>query len=140
MNIVIMGCNGIAINVAEKMANKENNISIIDVHADNFLIIDETENIKTIIGDGTVSTDLEGVGITESDIFLALEPNDNRNILASQKVKSLYNVKTILCLVSDPKKDGIYRKLGLNVISTTSLISDIVLDSIRWSKGNICTS
>ncbi|MFL2627980.1 MAG: NAD-binding protein [Dehalococcoidia bacterium] len=131
MNIVIMGCNGIAINVAEKMANKENNISIIDVHADNFLIIDETENIKTIIGDGTVSTDLESVGITESDIFLALEPNDNRNILASQKVKSLYNVKTILCLVSDPKKDGIYRKLGLNVISTTSLISDIVLDSIR---------
>ena len=131
MNIVIMGCNRIAINVAEKMANKENNISIIDVHADNFLIIDETENIKTIIGDGTVSTDLESVGITESDIFLALEPNDNRNILASQKVKSLYNVKTIVCLVSDPKKDGIYRKLGLNVISTTGLISDIVLDSIR---------
>ena len=54
MNIVIMGCNRIAINVAEKMANKENNISIIDVYADNFLIIDETENIKTIIGDGTV--------------------------------------------------------------------------------------
>ena len=60
-----------------------------------------------------------------------MEPSDNRNILAAQKVKSLYNPKTILCLVSDPKKDGIFRKLGLNVISTTSLISDIVLDSIR---------
>ena len=93
--------------------------------------IDETENIKTVIGDGTVVADLESVGIQESDIFLALETSDNRNILASQKVKSLYNVKTILCLVSDPKKDGIFRKLGLNVISTTSLISDIVLDSIR---------
>ena len=113
------------------MAKKENTITIIDGQADNFLIIDETENIKTVIGDGTVVADLESVGIQESDIFLALETSDNRNILASQKVKSLYNVKTILCLVSDPKKDGIFRKLGLNVISTTSLISDIVLDSIR---------
>tara|TARA_B100000676_G_scaffold269434_1_gene285359 strand:- start:3009 stop:3404 length:396 start_codon:yes stop_codon:yes gene_type:complete len=131
MNIVIMGCNLIAVNVAEKMSQKGNHVSIIDVDADNFLIIDETENIKTIIGDGTVSSDLESVGIEGSDIFLALEPNDNRNILAAQKVKSLYNIDTIWCLVSDPKKDGIFRKLGLNVISTTSLISDIVLDSIR---------
>ena len=131
MNIVIMGCNGIAVNVAEKMAKNDHKITIIDVQADNFLIIEETENITTIIGDGTISNELEGAGIIESDIFLALEPSDNRNILAAQNVKSLYNPKTILCLVSDPKKDGIFRKLGLNVISTTSLISDIVLDSIR---------
>ena len=131
MNIVIMGCNGIAVNVAEKMAKNDHKITIIDVQADNFLIIEETENITTIIGDGTISNELEGAGIIESDIFLALEPSDNRNILAAQKVKSLYNPKTIVCLVSDPKKDGIFRKLGLNVISTTSLISDIVLDSIR---------
>ena len=131
MNIVIMGCNVIAVNVAEKMAKNDHKITIIDVQADNFLIIEETENITTIIGDGTISNELEGAGIIESDIFLALEPSDNRNILAAQKVKSLYNPKTILCLVSDPKKDGIFRKLGLNVISTTSLISDIVLDSIR---------
>ena len=131
MNIVIMGCNGIAVNVAEKMAKKDHKITIIDAQPDNFLIIEETENITTIIGDGTISNELEGAGIIESDIFLALEPSDNRNILAAQKVKSLYNPKTILCLVSDPKKDGIFRKLGLNVISTTSLISDIVLDSIR---------
>ena len=131
MNIVIMGGNGIAVNVAEKMAKNDHKITIIDVQADNFLIIEETENITTIIGDGTISNELEGAGIIESDIFLALEPSDNRNILAAQKVKSLYNPKTILCLVSDPKKDGIFRKLGLNVISTTSLISDIVLDSIR---------
>ena len=131
MNIVIMGCNGIAVNVAEKMAKNDHKITIIDAQADNFLIIEETENITTIIGDGTISNELEGAGIIESDIFLALEPSDNRNILAAQKVKSLYNPKTILCLVSDPKKDGIFRKLGLNVISTTSLISDIVLDSIR---------
>ncbi len=63
MNIVIMGCNLIAVNVAEKMSQKGNHVSIIDVDADNFLIIDETENIKTIIGDGTVSSDLESVGI-----------------------------------------------------------------------------
>ena len=131
MNIVIMGCNGIAVNVAEKMAKNDHKITIIDVQADNFLIIEETENITTIIGDGTISNELEGAGIIESDIFLALEPSDNRNILAAQKVKSLYNPKTILCLVSDPKKDGIFRKLRLNVICTTFLISDIVLDSIR---------
>ena len=131
MNIVIMGCNGIAVNVAEKMAKNDHKITIIDAQPDNFLIIEETENITTIIWDGTISNELEGAGIIESDIFLALEPSDNRNILAAQKVKSLYNPKTILCLVSDPKKDGIFRKLGLNVISTTSLISDIVLDSIR---------
>tara|TARA_B110000116_G_C16768303_1_gene551982 strand:+ start:264 stop:659 length:396 start_codon:yes stop_codon:yes gene_type:complete len=131
MNIVIMGCNEIAVNVAEKMANQQNKISIIDIHEQNFLIIQETENIKTIIGDGTVSGDLELVDISLCDIFIALEPNDNRNILAAQKVKSLYRVPMILCLISDSKKDGIYRKLGFNVISSTSLISDIVLDSIK---------
>tara|TARA_B110001454_G_C12708830_1_gene429795 strand:- start:1731 stop:2126 length:396 start_codon:yes stop_codon:yes gene_type:complete len=131
MNIVIMGCNEIAVNVAEKMANQENKISIIDMNEQNFLIIQETENIKTIIGDGTGSSDLELVNISQSDIFIALEPSDNRNILAAQKVKSLYRVPIILCLISDSKKDGIYRKLGLNVISSTSLISDIVLDLIK---------
>ena len=96
MNIVIMGCNGIDVNVAEKMAKNDHKITIIDVQADNFLIIEETENITTIIGDGTISNELEGAGIIESDIFLALEPSDNRNILAAQKVKSLYNPKTCL--------------------------------------------
>ena len=101
MNIVIMGCNEIAVNVSEKMANQENKISIIDMHEQNFLIIQETENIKTIIGDGTDSSDLELVNISQSDIFIALEPSDNRNILAAQKVKSLYRVPIILCLISD---------------------------------------
>ena len=63
MNIVIMGCNGIAVNVAEKMAKNDHKITIIDVQADNFLIIEETENITTIIGDGTISNELEGAGI-----------------------------------------------------------------------------
>ena len=36
-----MGCNGVAVNVAEKMAKKENTITIIDGQADNFLIIEE---------------------------------------------------------------------------------------------------
>ena len=29
MNIIIMGCNGVAVNVAEKMAKKENTITKI---------------------------------------------------------------------------------------------------------------
>ena len=34
-----------------------------------FKLIEETENITTIIGDGTISNELEGAGIIESDIF-----------------------------------------------------------------------
>ena len=67
----------------------------------------------------------------DADVPLIMTGGCALNVLVNEKVKSLYNPKTILCLVSDPKKDGIFRKLGLNVISTTSLISDIVLDSIR---------
>ncbi|MDZ4242179.1 MAG: NAD-binding protein, partial [Candidatus Omnitrophota bacterium] len=69
-------------------------------------------------------------GVEKADIFCALTNSDNINIMASQVAKGLFKIPRVIARVYDPRKAAIYRTLGLDVLSETSLFASMIRDKI----------
>lgn len=79
-------------------------------------------------GNGIDSEVLKRAGIEEADAFFALTQGDNRNIMACQIAKHIFNVPRAICRIYDPLRQELYNGLGLEVISPTAIITQILRD------------
>ncbi|MDA1010152.1 MAG: NAD-binding protein, partial [Chloroflexi bacterium] len=70
-------------------------------------------------GSGTDDRILLEAGIEHADIFIAVASGDNRNILASQKARDMYGVKSVVTRVKDPLRAELFARLGLQTFSPT---------------------
>ena len=57
---------------------------------------------------GSTSATLEAAGIREADAFLALTQGDNRNLLAAQMAKHIFDVPVVVARVYDPFRGEIF--------------------------------
>ena len=60
-----------------------------------------------------------GSASPQADAFVAVTQGDNRNVMATQMAKHIFNVKRTLCRIYDPIREEIYSDLGLETISPT---------------------
>ena len=66
---------------------------------------------------------LRELKIDKQDAFVSVTSGDNTNLMASQIAKKVFQVPRVMSRVFDPKRADIYKKLGLDVISGTTLVA-----------------
>jgi trk system potassium uptake protein TrkA len=91
---------------------------------------------KRAIGNGMDGPVLERTGIREMDAFMAVTQGDNRNYFASMMAKEVYGVLRVLCRVYDPGREQIFRELGLETFSPTSVGAQVMVDMLLHEKGH----
>ena len=74
---------------------------------------------------------LKRAGIEEADIFLSLTQGDNRNVLAAQIAKHIFNVPRVVCRIYDPLRAEMYSTLGLEIISPTIVFAQLLKDKLE---------
>jgi trk system potassium uptake protein TrkA len=62
---------------------------------------------------------LKRAGIERADAFAACTQGDNRNIMASQVAKVMYNVPKVVTRIYDPIRKDTFATLGLDALSPT---------------------
>ncbi|MBI2846508.1 MAG: TrkA family potassium uptake protein [Chloroflexi bacterium] len=131
MNIVIMGCGRVGAALATMLDAEGHKVSILDVDPNSFVRLPSTFKGRAIIGDGTDEESLVRAGIGDADAFIAVTQGDNRNALASQIAKHIFHVQKVICRIYDPIRQEIYRDLGLETISPTKVISQLIREVIE---------
>lgn len=121
MNVVIMGCGRVGSGVAARLSEEGHNVSVVDTSSFAFSRLPKNFAGRCVVGSGNDLRILEEVGIREADAFIALASGDNRNILASQRAKHVFNVKTVVTRVKDPQRSEIFEQLGLRTFSPTTI-------------------
>ena len=134
MKIVILGCGRVGSTLATIMENKGHEVSIIDVSSDAFQRLPSNFRGQTIVGNGVDEDILVKAGIQEADAFAAVTNGDNRNIMASQVAKELFNVKKVVCRIYDPIRGSTYHELGLETICPTVLGAEKVYEAITGAR------
>lgn len=134
MYIIILGCGRVGSELANILASEGHNVVIIDKNADSFRRLGGTFNGLTLKGNGFDPELLIEAGVKKADVLCALTNGDNTNIMASQVAKRIFNVPKVITRIYDPKRAGIYRALGLNVISGTILFASMIRDKIIESR------
>jgi len=82
------------------------------------------------VGDGTDEDSLKRAGIEEADAFVAVTQGDNRNVMATQIAKHIFNVPKVVCRIYDPLREEMYHALGLETISPTTVGARLLRDVI----------
>jgi trk system potassium uptake protein TrkA len=134
MKVVIMGCGRVGARIAALLDNTGNQVSVIDTDSQAFRRLPVAFSGETIIGTGIDEDVLRRAGIEEADAFVAVTNGDNRNIMAAQVARLIFDVPEVVCRIYDPVREDTYRRLGLTTVCPTTTMSAIILDLVM--RGN----
>ena len=126
MNIVIMGCGRVGAQLAAKTDAEGHKVTIIDIEPYSFRRLPSTFRGTAMVGNGLDDDLLKKAGIEEADVFVAVTQGDNRNVMAAQIAKHIFNVPKVACRIYDPIREEMYRNLGLETCSSTLVIAELL--------------
>ena len=123
MNIVIGGCGRVGRYLAHTLEKSGHNISIIDKNPENFDELWAGYKGKKVIGIVFDRDVLEGAGIKEADVYVAVTSGDNSNIVSARIAKEYYKVPIVFARIYDPRRAEIYKNFGVSTIATVTWAS-----------------
>lgn len=131
MKVVIMGSGRVGARLAGLLDADGHEVTILDLERDAFRRIPEGFRGRALVGNGTDIDTLRRIGLDDADAFAAVTQGDNRNVMAAQMAKHLFNVPKVVCRLYDPIRREIYEEMGLVTISTTTVGADLVRAAIN---------
>ncbi|MEK7353813.1 MAG: NAD-binding protein, partial [Chloroflexota bacterium] len=84
-----------------------------------------------LVGNGIDQEALKKAGIEHTDVFFALTQGDNRNIMASQIAKHIFQVPRVICRIYDPLRQEMYSTLGVEAISPTAIFAQMLKEKLE---------
>jgi trk system potassium uptake protein TrkA len=91
-------------------------------------------------GNGLDEQTLRRAGIEGADCFASVTNGDNRNLMAAQMAKVVFNVPRVITRVYDPIRADVYRDMGLETICSTiigaSIIHDFFIDGVNRAQSD----
>lgn len=136
MRVVIMGCGRVGARVASLLDHSGNAITVIDTDSRAFRRLPAGFGGDTVIGTGIDEDVQRKAGIEEADAFIAVTNGDNRNIMAAQVARLIFEVPMVICRIYDPVREDTYRRLGLTTVCPTTTISAIILDHVMRADSD----
>jgi len=130
MKIVIMGCSRVGGRLAGLLDAEGHSVTIIDNDANSFRRLPPDFKGTALAGNGLDQEALKRAGIEEADAFVATTQGDNRNIMAAQIAKHIFHVPKVVCRIYDPLREELYSTLGLETISPTTIIAQMLKEKL----------
>src|SRR3989440_13099135 len=134
VKVVILGCGRVGATLANMLDKEGHQVMVVDYSSDSFRRLDTRFSGETLIGNGVDEEILMRAGIKDADAFIAVTNGDNRNIMASQIAKEIFNVKKVICRIYDPIRQSTYNELGLDTISPTIIGAQMMFESLTGDK------
>ncbi|MGD0765129.1 MAG: TrkA family potassium uptake protein [Dehalococcoidia bacterium] len=123
MKVIIMGCGRRGSALAAMLDQEGHEVTVLDVDAAAFSFLPDSFGGSEIVGNGTDEDSLRRAGIDHADAFVSTTRGDNRNVMAAQMAKHVFNVPRVITLVHDPIREEIYRSLGIRTVSPTRIVA-----------------
>ena len=131
MKVVIMGCGRVGAQLAALLDSEGHKVAILDTDDYSFQRLPSTFSGTALLGNGTDEDVLKRAGIEEADVFVAVTQGDNRNVMAAQIAKHMFNVPKVICRIYDPLRRELYSTLGLEAFSPTTIFAQILKEKIE---------
>jgi trk system potassium uptake protein TrkA len=131
MKIVIMGCGRVGAQIASLLEQDGHEITVLDIDAYSFRRLPPDFSGTALLGNGMDEEVLKRAGIEEADVFVAMTQGDNRNVMAAQIAKHIFNVPRVISRIYDPLRQEMYDTLGIEAFSPTTIFAELVKKKIE---------
>lgn len=130
MNIIIMGCGRVGAKLATMLDSEKHKVTILDINGHSFRRLPPDFSGTALLGDGTDAETLKNAGIQEADAFVAVTEGDNRNVMAAQIAKHVFNVPKVICRIYDPLRKDVYESIGIDTLSPTTIFAQLLKEKL----------
>ena len=131
MKVVIMGCGRVGARLAMLLDAEGHLVTVLDTDTYSFRRLPPIFSGTALVGDGTDEESLRKAGIEEADAFVAVTQGDNRNIMAAQIAKHIFNVPKVICRIYDPLRRELYNTLGIEAFSPTTIFAQMLKEKLE---------
>jgi len=126
MNILIVGGGEMAYFLSLSFISKGYVVTIINRHAEECTQLARKLRATVVHGDGSSPKILEEAGAHLADAVLAVTSQDQKNLVICQIARMKFDIPQTIALVNDPENETVFRKLGIQAISTTRILSNLI--------------
>ena len=120
MNIIICGAGRVGFTIAKLLSEQGHSITVIDQSSEDIQKINDTLDVKAIVGKATYPSILEKANATETDMIIAVTRNDEINMLICQIAFSIFSIQKKIARIRsqdylNPKFTRVYNKENLPI-------------------------
>lgn len=138
MKIIIAGAGAVGTHLAKLLSNEKQDIILIDESAERLSKLDSNFDLLTIEASPTSIGSLKDAGVNGADLFVAVMPEESRNITACILARSLGARKTVARIDNyeylQTKNKEFFKSLGVDsLIYPEMLAAKEIADSLRMS-------
>ena len=128
MYIVIVGGGKLGAYLASTLLRGDNQVAIIEEEESAAIELSEKLDGSSLVihGDGCSASIQEDAGAYQADVFVAATGQDEDNLAACEIATRVFDVPRSIARVNSPKNLRIFRRLGIESISSTALIAHTV--------------
>jgi len=128
MYIVINGGGKVGSYLGHTLTEKGHHVAVIEKRPEILerMAAELPTSVLMIEGDGSSVKFQEDAGVGRADVFVAVTGEDEDNLVSCQLAKARFSVKRTVARVNNPKNERIFRILGIEAISSTSVISRLI--------------
>jgi len=92
MNIIICGAGRVGFSISKQLSAQDHSVTVIDQSSELIQKINESLDVKGIVGRATFPSVLEKAGAKEADMIIAVTRNDETNMVICQVGYSIFNI------------------------------------------------
>jgi len=101
MNIIICGAGRVGFSISKQLSFQGHSITVIDQSSEFIQKINETQDVKGIVGRATYPSVLEKAGAEDADMIIAVTQNDETNMVICQVAYSIFKINKKIARVRD---------------------------------------
>ena len=102
----------VGFSISKQLQAQGHSVTVIDQSSEDIKKINDTQDVKGIVGRATLPSVLENAGAKDTDMIIAVTKNDETNMIVCQLASSLFNIsKKIARIRSQEFLEGKWSKL-----------------------------
>jgi len=92
MNIIICGAGKVGFSISKQLSAQGHSITVVDQSSELIQKINDTQDVKAVVGKATFPSVLEKSGAEEADMIIAVTKSDETNMVICQVAHSIFNI------------------------------------------------
>lgn len=136
MRMIIVGCGRNGSGLAQALSKMGHTVTVIDSDASAFKALGPSFRGETIEGVGFDRDILLQAKIDRADALAAFTASDESNAVIARIARETYHVPKIVARLYDREKAEIYRRLGIQTLSSTTWGIKRAVDLLCYSPLN----
>ena len=138
MKIIIAGAGNVGTHLAKLLSREKQDIILMDDDEEKLSALSANFDLLTVTASPSSISGLKEVGVKEADLFIAVTPDESRNMTACMLATNLGAKKTVARIDNYeyllPKNKEFFRKLGVDsLIYPEMLAAKEIVSSMRMS-------